>query len=1141
MPNLLGLSIDVNGIGWALLDKESLSIKAMGSRVFPIGCENFGSGKRELSKKAYKRFKRTTRFRYQRTRKRKIKVLEMLIQHGMCPLSQKGLNEWKIKKQFPLDELKEWFSMNPYQLRRKAVSESITLNEMGRILYQISIHRGFPVSERNRGMKENAIYVGIPQMDRRGINHTQNNITNSSLGVYLNHLLPKENESYQFSNERIRNRFLSREMFQNELENIWNFQQQFHDCLTSELKIELIGNQEEVSPNKGAVFFQRPLKSQKFRVGHCSFEPTKTKCCVSSLIYQEVLAYRWANSLKVDGVTLNDSDRSLAVEFFMTHRKFDFGRVKRILQNPEGNYSIKDQELIKGSFVNASLSHYTIFGEDWFHLNEKAKEDIWHSLYFFDNQEKLKTNAMDKWNLSEQNASKFAELQLDKNYAPISKKAARNILYFLKKGINYDLSVILGGVKNSLGSSWENIAKKDINYVINRVLTLYKENKVYGFIPKLKSFLEDEMQFDSVQIKKLYGQFSKGEEIKLESKFLIDKETDKEINNLKNPLLVKAVFQLRRIINDLIDSYGPIDEIKAELSADLKVNKYQRYLYRLDQKRQQRLRSKYISLLGERKENITPMNLTKYELWEECKQTCPYTGAHIPLDDLFTEAIQVVYIQPWRFSLNDSSWNKTLCVKSFTENILDKSPYEFFNNNVQSDWDIIVKRAARLFSSTKDFPSAYRKFKRFVKKYNHRDPLKHQMEDSNMLSKEVMCFLSKVVPEVKVAPGHVSELFIEKWRLHQMFDSYVFENPQKDFRYRALLAYINANRTEEYIKLLAEDNKYNPSQTKKVFPKPYAGYHDDLEYHLHSILVSHKKENKLITTRIHNSRNGDKSFSNFCVSVRGSLHKESVYGKRKTLHSLEEAYHIRKPLDSIQTEKQVLKIVDPVVRASVLEAIENAGGFSGDTVPRNAFFYTNNEGFKIPKVFLPNAKGDPVPIKKVRIKEALTGAVQLKSELNQHVNLRNNHHVLIYLNDQENYKEEVITFWEAVRRKSLNEPVYQLPEDGHQFITSLEINDLFIMGVDDPSMDITQESNSFLAKHLYRVQKLSSKFYEFRLVHDNQITETESPNYIRINNFGERKTGWLTHNPIKVWMNSIGRLEYKDELNLFNKVQKTYV
>ena len=667
MPNLLGLSIDVNGIGWALIDQNSLEIKAMGSRVFPVGCENFGSGKRELSKKAYKRFKRMSRFRYQRSRKRKIKVLELLIENGMCPLSREGLLNWKQKKQFPLNELKEWFSLNPYQLRKKAVFEPITPIELGRILYQVSIHRGFPVSERNRGLKENAMYVGLPQMDRRGINHTQENIENSSLGMYLNHLQPEENISYKYSNERIRNRFLSFEMYQNELENIWNFQQEFHEVLTTELKLELIGNQEEVSPDKGAVFFQRPLKSQKFRVGRCPFEPSKTKCCISSLVYQEVLAYRWANSLKVNGVSLSHSDRLLAVEFFMTHRRFDFGRVKAVLENPDGNYSIKEDELITGSFVNASLSHFSIFGEDWFHFNEKEKEDVWHSLYFFDNKMKLKSYVMNNWSLSEQSASKFAELQL------------------------------------------------------------YKENKIYGFIPKLKSFLENEMQFNAIQIKKLYGQINIQDEIKLAPKFLIDKETDKEINNLKNPLLINVVFQLRKIINDLIDTYGFIDEIKAELSADLKVNKYQRYLYRLDQKRQLRLRSKYMALLGERKENLTPMNLTKYELWEECKQTCPYTGSHISLEELFTDNVQVVYIQPWKFSLNDSSWNKTLCVKTFADNILEVSPYDFFNDNVELDWDFVVKRAARLFSNTKDFPSAYKKFKRFIKKYNHRDPLKHEV------------------------------------------------------------------------------------------------------------------------------------------------------------------------------------------------------------------------------------------------------------------------------------------------------------------------------------------------------------------------------------------------------------------------------
>ena len=41
MPNLLGLSIDVNAIGWALVDADSKKIISMGSRIFPIGCEYY--------------------------------------------------------------------------------------------------------------------------------------------------------------------------------------------------------------------------------------------------------------------------------------------------------------------------------------------------------------------------------------------------------------------------------------------------------------------------------------------------------------------------------------------------------------------------------------------------------------------------------------------------------------------------------------------------------------------------------------------------------------------------------------------------------------------------------------------------------------------------------------------------------------------------------------------------------------------------------------------------------------------------------------------------------------------------------------------------------------------------------------------
>ncbi|MFZ9057547.1 MAG: hypothetical protein ACO2ZG_06910 [Flavobacteriaceae bacterium] len=81
MSNLLGLSIDINVIGWSLTDPETGKIKAMGSHVFQQGSDNFGSGKHEISKKASRRIRRINRLRISRKRTRKIQVLRLLIAH----------------------------------------------------------------------------------------------------------------------------------------------------------------------------------------------------------------------------------------------------------------------------------------------------------------------------------------------------------------------------------------------------------------------------------------------------------------------------------------------------------------------------------------------------------------------------------------------------------------------------------------------------------------------------------------------------------------------------------------------------------------------------------------------------------------------------------------------------------------------------------------------------------------------------------------------------------------------------------------------------------------------------------------------------------------------------------------------------
>ena len=131
--------------------------------------------------------------------------------------------------------------------------------------------------------------------------------------------------------------------------------------------------------------------------------------------------------------------------------------------------------------------------------------------------------------------------------------------------------------------------------------------------------------------------------------------------------------------------------------------------------------------------------------------------------------------------------------------------------------------------------------------------------------------------------------------------------------------------------------------------------------------------------------------------------------------------------------------------------IDNPKGF---TVPKEAFY---KDG--IWQIFLPNKKGNPVPIKKVRIKESIGNATQLKSNINQFVNPRNNHHVLIYKDYDGKLQEKVVAFWTVVERKLQGADIYQLPEDGEKIITTLEINDMFLLGLSDDIFETNKNNN----------------------------------------------------------------------------------
>jgi len=95
------------------------------------------------------------------------------------------------------------------------------------------------------------------------------------------------------------------------------------------------------------------------------------------------------------------------------------------------------------------------------------------------------------------------------------------------------------------------------------------------------------------------------------------------------------------------------------------------------------------------------------------------------------------------------------------------------------------------------------------------------------------------------------------------------------------------------------DRKIDSSEK---FPLPWNNFVNDVKNIAEKILVVHKKNNKVVT----------KNSKGFCA--RGQLHKETIYGKRKSPELKNEGYHVRKKISEFEKIKELRKIADRAIR-----------------------------------------------------------------------------------------------------------------------------------------------------------------------------------------------------------------------------------
>ena len=165
---------------------------------------------------------------------------------------------------------------------------------------------------------------------------------------------------------------------------------------------------------------------------------------------------------------------------------------------------------------------------------------------------------------------------------------------------------------------------------------------------------------------------------------------------------------------------------------------------------------------------------------------------------------------------------------------------------------------------------------------------------------------------------------------------------------------------------------------KEKFPLPQGDYLAVLEKKWNEILVTHQRKDSIVSTRKIKGQLAEKS-AHHCSSTSGSMHKETLYGLRQPPLAKNKALHLRRPLSSIETLAQVNKIADTKLRNLVLKALKRVPVPDGKF--DNAILMDHHpDGTPIPQIFMPNRKGDNVPVFKVRMRENFSSTIQLKNQ-----------------------------------------------------------------------------------------------------------------------------------------------------------------
>lgn len=791
---VLGLDIGVASIGWALINLNKAGkpgkIIRSGAHTFDAGVEGNIETGRDEARGTARREARLPRRMHERRQRRKQKLLRLLQKAGLLPPGETGspqaIHEYllrvdtELRARHPSSGDRVAAHLLPYRLRTKALSEPLQPHDLGRALYHLAQRRGFLSNRKSRPKAdedEGTVKKGISDLQA-----SLDAVRARTLGEYFAGLDPEE--------ERIRNRWTSRQMYLDEFDAIWNAQARHHpNILTRELRKQL----------HAAVFFQRPLKSQRHLIGRCELEPNARRAALGDRLAQQFRILQKVNDLTVrpPGESerhLDKTERCKLLHALWQRGDLTFAQIrsKKVLGLPKGttfNLEEDDEKKMPGHRTDERMRR--VFGDRWDKMSHDERDSVVLDILSFQNEDALARRAKRAWGLSDDDAQALAETRLEQGYAAHSRRALRRLVQCMQDGTSYAT------------------ARK----------RLYPESSVAGepadrLPPVLKALPE-----------------------------------------LRNPGVTRALTELRKLVNEIVRLHGKPERIHVELGRDLKRSRAQRQKKTREADLNAKLRedAKARILAELRITQPSRSDVQKVLLADECAWECPYTGRQISMRTLLGPEPQfdVEHILPLGRSLDNSFVNKTLCYhQENRQRKRNHTPYEAYANDLQRYGEILER--VRRFGGR----IGRAKLRRFEMTEIPEGFVTRQLNDTRYASRLAGDYLGllyggrtdeKRTQRIQVSSGGITAHLRSQWDLHAILSD-GGRKTRDDHRHHAVDAIAVALSSPAVVRELQSAAERASAQRRRLFAQiaePWPGFLTKARDNVRAVNVSRRTKRRV--------------------------------------------------------------------------------------------------------------------------------------------------------------------------------------------------------------------------------------------------------------------------------------------------------